>query len=169
MSRGSHTVRQSIEKLIKLPVIHAFLLGVIAQAIHLNMGQVYRDFIPNFRGAYVLLGSMLIGVALSELTRAHAEVSVMARAFAVRFIAWPVAVIGLIVLDQAYWHVFQGRTDIYQVMFLMSVVPIAANTVAYATFLKAEPERAAFIVFTSTIFAIGFIPVMTSFVLPHLV
>jgi predicted permease len=51
----------------------------------------------------------------------------------------------------------------------MAIVPIAANTVAYASFLKAEPERAALIVFTSTIFAIVYIPMMVSFVLPHLI
>jgi predicted permease len=169
ISRGTHTIRQSLNKLIRLPIVHAFLLGLVVQALSLDLGQVYRDFVPNFRGAYVLLGSMLIGVALSELTRAHAEMSTVIRSFLSRFVAWPAMMIAFILLDQHYLGLFEGRTDIYQVMFLMSVVPIAANTVAYATFLKAEPERAAFIVFSSTIFAIGFIPVMTSFVLPQLV
>lgn len=169
ISRGTHTVRESLEKLLRLPIVYAFLLGVFAQLLQLNMGQIYRDFVPNFRGAYVLLGSLLIGVALSELTRAHAEVSLMLRAFFTRFVVWPVISIAMILLDRTYFGVFAGRTDIYQVVFLMSVVPIAANTVAYATFLKSEPERAAFIVFTSTIFAIVFIPLMTSLVLPHVV
>jgi predicted permease len=169
ISRGTHTVTESLQKLLRLPIVYTFLLGIVAQATNFNMGQVYQDFVPNFRGAYVLLGSLLIGVALSELTRAHAELSTVVRSFLVRFVAWPAMMIGFILLDKAYFGLFEGRTDIYQVMFLMSIVPIAANTVAYATFMKAEPERAAFIVFSSTIFAIGFIPVMTSFVLPHLI
>lgn len=169
ISRGTHTVKESFEKLLRLPIVYAFLFGVCAQLLHLDMGQVYRDFVPNFRGAYVLLGSLLIGVALSELTRAHAELSLMLRAFFTRFLVWPVVSIGLILLDRYQLGIFMGRTDIYQVVFLMSIVPIAANTVAYATFLKSEPERAAFVVFTSTIFAIVFIPLMTSFVLPHVV
>lgn len=169
ISRGTHTVSESLQNLIRLPIVHAFLLGIVVQLLSFDIGQVYRDFVPNFRGAYVLLGSMLIGVALSELTRAHAEISTVVRSFVVRFVVWPAMMIAFILLDKAYFGLFDRRTDIYQVMFLMSIVPIAANTVAYATFLKSEPERAAFIVFTSTIFAIGFIPVMTSFVLPHLV
>lgn len=169
IAHGKYTIKESLMKLLSLPVVYAFLLGVVAQVTHFYMGSVYQGFVPNFRGAYVLLGSLLIGVALSEMNRSHAEVSLLVRSFFVRFVVWPSAMIVFIVLDQSKFGLFSGRTDIYQVLFLMSIVPLAANTVAYATFLKSEPERAAFIVFVSTIFAIVFIPLMTSFVLPAIV
>src|SRR5690606_25831099 len=101
-----------------------------------------------------------------ELNKSHIELGTITRAFIPKFVVWPALVIALILFDQQVTHLFVGRNDIYQVMFLMSIVPIAANTVAYATFLKTEPERAALIVFVSTIFAIVYIPLMTSFVLP---
>lgn len=169
IARGKNSFKESIMKLLKLPVLYAFFLAVIAQLVGLEMGQTYQDFVPNFRGAYVLLGSLLVGIALSELTKTHTEIGAIVRSFVPKFIVWPALVTVLILVDQGYIGLFEGRTDIYQVAFLMSIVPIAANTVAYATFLKAEPERAAFIVFTSTIFAIAYIPLMISFVLSRVV
>lgn len=169
VARGKHTFKESIQKLLKLPVLYAFAGGVIVQLLGINLGSVYANFVPNFRGAYVLLGSLLVGIALSELAKSHIELSTIIRSFVPKFVVWPLLVIGIILLDKNSLHLFSDRNDIYQVMFLMSIVPIAANTVAYAVFLKAEPERAAFIVFASTIFAIIYIPVMTSFVLPMIV
>lgn len=168
-ARGKHSMAESIKKLTRLPVLYAFLIGVIIQLSGLRLGAVYEGFVPNFRGAYVLLGSLLIGIALSELTKAHANINILLRSFIPKFLIWPLVVCVLIAIDKSYALVFINRSDIYQVMFLMSIVPIAANTVAYATFLKAEPERAAFTVFTSTIFAILYIPLMTSLILPYLV
>ncbi len=169
VARGKHTLKESVAKLLKLPILYAFIAGVIVQLLSVNLGDTYANFVPNFRGAYVLLGSLLVGIALSELTKSHMELSVIARSFIPKFVVWPLVTIALILIDKNYTNIFAERDDVYQVMFLMSIVPIAANTVAYATFLKAEPERAAFVVFASTIFAIIYIPIMTSFVLPAIV
>lgn len=49
---------------------------------------------------------------------------------------------------------------IYQIAFIESIVPLAANVVAIATLVDAEPEKAAFAVLLSTIFSLIFIPVM---------
>lgn len=169
IAKGEHGIKESLHKLLRLPVLYAFVAAVIIQQLNIKLGSVYADFIPNFRGAYVLLGSLLVGLALSELTKAHLDFRVIVRSFVPKFIVWPIVVIALISIDRQYTHLFINANGVYQVAFLMAIVPIAANTVAYASFLKAEPERAALIVFTSTIFAIVYIPMMVSFVLPHLI
>lgn len=67
---------------------------------------------------------------------------------------------GLILwVDTTYLHFCTPL--MHQVMFLLSIVPLAANTVALATELKAEPEKAATSVFFSTLFVLFYIPVMT--------
>ncbi len=169
ISKGKHSVKESLQKLVRLPIIYGFLLGVLAQQLNLQLGTTYTDFVPNFRGAYVLLGSLLVGIALSELTKAHMEIDAIKRSFISKFVVWPALVISLIMIDQNHTHLFLENPQVYQVAFLMSIVPIAANTVSYASFLKVEPQRAAFIVFSSTIFAIVYIPIMTSFVLPLII
>ncbi|MFO0971790.1 MAG: AEC family transporter [Candidatus Saccharimonadales bacterium] len=169
IAKGEHGIKDSLQKLVRLPILYAFVAAVIVQQLGVKLGSVYSDFVPNFRGAYVLLGSLLVGLALSELTRTHFDVRAIVRSFIPKFIVWPAIVSALIVVDRHYTHFFAQTHGVYQVAFLMAIVPIAANTVAYASFLKAEPERASLIVFASTIFAIAYIPLMTSFILPIIV
>jgi predicted permease len=45
------------------------------------------------------------------------------------------------------------------VLLVLSIVPIASNTVAFATKLRAHPEKAAFTVMLSTLVALVYIPV----------
>ena len=49
--------------------------------------------------------------------------------------------------------------DLYKVMFLFSIVPLAGNTVTLAVLLNAKPEKASFTVLLSTIISIIYIPV----------
>ena len=46
---------------------------------------------------------------------------------------------------------------------LLSIVPLAANTVELASLFKSQPEKAATAVLLSTIFALVYVPVMTTY------
>ena len=50
-------------------------------------------------------------------------------------------------------------------MILMSIVPLAANTIALASDLDVHPEEATIAVFLSTIFALFYIPFMVTFLM----
>lgn len=52
--------------------------------------------------------------------------------------------------------------DIYDVLFLMSIVPLAGNTVTLAILLKAKPEKASFTVLLSNLVSIIYIPLTLS-------
>jgi len=169
IANGKYGPKESLHKLLHLPILYAFLIGAAFQTLGLELGSIYNDFVPNFIGAYVLLGSLLVGLALSELTKTSFDLNAITRSFVAKFVLWPVVVTALILIDISYLEVFVGTENVYEVAFLMSIVPIAANTVAYASFLRAEPQKAALIVFTSTIFAIVYIPIMVSIVLPRII
>jgi predicted permease len=47
----------------------------------------------------------------------------------------------------------------------MSIVPLAANTIAIATELDVHPEESTIAVFLSTIFALFYIPLIITFFL----
>jgi predicted permease len=49
-------------------------------------------------------------------------------------------------------------------LFLISIVPIAADTVVFATEFKSHPQKVAITVFLSTIFALIYIPAILTFV-----
>jgi malate permease and related proteins len=50
--------------------------------------------------------------------------------------------------------------EIYKVIFLFSIVPLAGNTVTLAILLKAKPEKASFTVLLSTLISIVYIPIV---------
>lgn len=50
--------------------------------------------------------------------------------------------------------------EIYRVMFLFSIVPLAGNTVTLAVLLKAKPEKASFTVLLSTLVSVVYIPIV---------
>jgi predicted permease len=117
------------------------------------------DLATSVRGAYTVLGMMLIGLGMAGIKSFRMDWKFLAATFFAKFIVWPLVTGVIILFDLKYLHFFDS--DIHKVMFLLSVVPMAANTVALATELKAEPEKAATAVLLSTLFALGFIPVMT--------
>ncbi len=72
--------------------------------------------------------------------------------FIIKFIFWPLAMLFFIYLDKTYFNILND--DLYKVMFLFSIVPLAGNSVTLAILLNAEPEKTSL----STIISIAFIP-----------
>ena len=159
-ARGSHTVKDSIKRLLKLPTIYAFITGLIVNWLGIKFGHNYETFTKNFIGAYTVTGMMLIGLALSDMKSFKPDIRFVSLSLIAKFIVWPLMILIIIFIDQNFIHLFD--LSIYRIMMLMAVVPLAANTVAFATELKAQPEKASFAVFVSTIIALIYIPLLTA-------
>ncbi len=159
-AKGNYTAKQSLMKVIKLPTIYAFFLGLIFNALHINLGDIATTTIGNFKGAYTLLGMMMIGMGLSTIKIKDIDLKFISIAFFAKFIFWPAIMLGIIFLDKSFIHAY--TPEITNVLILISIVPLAANTVAVATELKVHPDKAAIAVFLSTLFALFYIPLMTS-------
>lgn len=141
---------------MRLPTLYAFFLGLAVNVLGISFGQIYTDIIISFRGAYTILGMMLIGLGLASFGKYSFDYVFLSLTFLAKFIIWPAVILLIIFLDTLFLHLY--TPEIHRVMVLMSIVPLAANTVAYATELKAQPEKASLAVFLSTIFALFYIP-----------
>ena len=53
--------------------------------------------------------------------------------------------------------------DIYRAFILLSIVPIAANTVIFATALDVHPDKVSSAVLFSTIFCLIYVPIVMVF------
>ncbi len=157
-ARGHHSMKESIEKVLKLPTLYAFVFAILLNVFGLKVGQQITDVALLFRGAYTVLGMMLIGMGFSSILKFTIDTKFLGFLFLMKFIAWPL-IIGIIIsIDSNFFHLF--TIEMYQVMILMSVVPLAANTVAFATELKTEPDKASIAVLLSTLFALFYIPLI---------
>jgi predicted permease len=103
---------------------------------------------------------MLVGLGVAELRTLRFDWRFISTAFVAKFIVWPVFVGAFLFADQNVFGLYDSRT--HQMMALISCTPLAANTVAFATLLKAEPEKAGVAVLLSTLFALFYIPLLAT-------
>lgn len=162
-ARGQHTVSESLRKTLRLPVLYAFLLGSFISLNHIALPAVLFEMINSFRGAYVVLGMMMIGLALSGMTRLSLDTGFTLLLFIARFVAWPMLAISLIWLDNHFLHLYGN--DLHRALLLFSFMPLAANSVAIASLLRCHPEKTATTVLLSTIFALFYIPYMVQWLM----
>jgi malate permease and related proteins len=156
VARGTHSIRQAVKKLLKLPAIYAFILGILLQKTGISFGSGYFDMAQMFKGAYSILGMMLIGIGLSALSDLRPRISTITLAFLGKFVIWPVLALGIVLADTHLFHLLAPQAQ--KVLVLLSLVPTAANTVAYATILGSDSHKAAIIVFFSTALSALLVP-----------
>jgi len=160
-AKGNFTVKQSLQKIMRLPLIYAFIIGVICNLLGITIPAEFESYTSQFKGAYGILGMMLIGMGLIGLKLkkgSDLDFKFISILFIVKFIFWPLAILTIIYLDKTFFMFL--NEDLYKVMFLFSIVPLAGNTVTLAVLLNAKPEKASFTVLLSTIVSIIYIPIV---------
>jgi len=158
-AKGSFTARQSIIKVLKLPLLYAFIAGLSFNLVGFRTPEVIVPYFENLKWAYGILGMMMLGMGMKgfnlheDFDKKYIRIS-----YFFKFIFWPVVVLAIIFVDKTFINFL--NEEIYKVMFLFSIVPLAGNTVTLAVLLKAKPEKASFTVLLSTIVSVIYIPVM---------
>lgn len=158
VARGKHSKRESLKRLLKLPTIYAFIIALSLNLLGFKFGNIFEGVTYFFQLAYTLLGMMIIGLGIASMLKIEFDFKFISVAFLARFIVWPAIVLIAIIIDNNFLHFYS--VEAYKIMTLMSIVPLAANTVSYATLLKVHPEKAAMAVLSSTVFALFYIPLM---------
>ncbi|MFP3977404.1 AEC family transporter [Marinobacter sp. KMM 10035] len=159
-ARGRHDLKDSLLRVVKLPSVYAFLVAVVLNLTEIGIPEVFVPLFDNLRGAYSILGMMIIGMSISSFRGLAGNMRFTALAFFGKFVAWPVLATVFWWLDSQFLGVYEPA--VHKAIFLISITPIAANTVVIATLLDTSPRQAAGTVMLSTLFALVFIPVMIS-------
>ncbi len=157
-ARSHFDVRQSINKLIKFPGIYAMAAGFAVNASGVELPDLFWDYWTHFKGAYVVVGMMIIGAALAGIDKFVFGPRFIAFVFVGKFIMFPLCAYAFIIMDQNITHWLSPQ--IHQLVMMMAIVPPAANVAAYATQMNMEPEKAATTILIGTIFALFYIPCM---------
>jgi malate permease and related proteins len=165
---GNFTIKDSIKKTLSLPTIYFFVLGLILNAgfdLYNNLPTmwgidfraIYDSMAKDLRGTYALIGMMFLGFSIAELKHFKIDWKFVSLTFLAQFLVWPIVTLALLTINKNYLHFYTDQTTI-NVIFLLSLIPIGVNLVAFATQLKIQPEKATITILLSTIFAIFYVP-----------
>ncbi len=157
-ARSSFTVRQSFIKLARFPGIYAMIAGFAWNFSGADFPDLLISYWTHFKGAYVIIGMMIIGAAMAKIDHFVFGWRFTALTFAGKFIVFPALTFAYIWLDQTFFHMLSA--ELYNVMMMMAIVPPAANIAAFAAQMNMEPEKAATTILIGTIFALVYIPAM---------
>ncbi len=161
--KGKFTFKDSINRLIRLPAIYAFVIGIIVNILGFKFNTDVNAMLDRFNSAYSILGMMIIGMGVAQITAFEFDGKFIGMAFFAKFVSWPILVGAIVIIDKLTFHFFTPQ--IYSIMLLISVVPMSANSVAYATLFKIHPEKVALAVILSAVFALIYVPLVLALVL----
>lgn len=151
---------ESILKVVKLPILNGFLLGCLFSFAGFTLPDFLDDFIYNMRGAFSILGMVMVGLALSALKKFEIDIKFTLATFMAKFLFYPLGVNIFILLDKFVlgWY----DENYYNALRLLSNAPMAANVIVIASLQKFYPEKVATTVFLSLLFGVVYIPVMVT-------
>jgi len=158
LAKGTHGPTECLKKLFLMPSLYAALLALSITYFHIPMPEVFTEFMCHIKGTYTVLGMMTVGLGLAALHHLELDLKFLGVTFLSKFILWPAIVLGLIFIDAHWLHIYS--TDIHNALILLSIVPMAVNTVIIAAVVKAHPEKAATAVLLSTFIALLYVPLM---------
>lgn len=159
-ARGRYDLKAALWRVVKLPSVYAFLAAVFLNLSGIRIPDMFVPLFDNLRGAYSVLGMMIIGMSITSFRGLAGNIRFTGLAFFGKFVVWPLVAILFWWLDANVLGIYEPA--VHKAMFLISITPIAANTVVIATLLETSPRQAAGTVLLTTLFALMFIPVMIS-------
>lgn len=160
MARGKYSSKDALVQVSRLPMLYAFLAGLLLNELGYKFPDEFRTFGADMKGAYVVLGMMVIGLGLSTVRSFDLNTKFISVLLSAKFIAAPIMILLLIYSDQYYFHLFSEQTHL--AMLLLAFVPPAANTVVFASIHECHPEETATAILIGTIIGMFYMPAMLS-------
>ena len=147
------TVGDSFRKVIRMPVIHGALAGILFQLLDLQIPPSFMEAISLIADASIPTVMLVLGMQLAVIAN---------KRVAYRYVAW-VAVIRMAVsplLAALIVSFMPISTLLKQVLIIQAAMPAAANTTMFAIQFGTEPDLVSFTTLITTILSIATIPVV---------
>lgn len=158
-SRGRSTIKESLIKVVKIPAFYVFIFALILRWLDIKLNQSLLSSMSGFKGAYSILGMLIIGITLSKIKSIVIDIKYISLSLIWKFIVWPA--VGFIIV---YTHSFDFTYIEKSVVLLMCSVPMAGNVVIISNDLGVHPEKAATAVMVSTLLAVLSVPIALAFI-----
>ena len=157
-ARNHSSVKDSLRKVVRLPHIYAVAAGLLVNVSGAELPAVFYSYWDKFVGSWIIFGMMIMGATLARIPSFSVNWPLLGSVLAAKFIVWPLCMFGFILLDQTVLQIFTEQ--VHTMMMVLSLVPMAVNTVAFAIKLDLKAGDAAIAVLISTLIAIFYLPLV---------
>lgn len=147
-AKGKSNVKHSLLSVLKMPITHAAVIGILWQQFSMPMPENIFKVITWVGDASIPTVMLALGMQLAEIRPKNLERGKIVLAIFIRLVISPVIA----------WTIslFLGVPDVLaKVMIISAAMPSAAFTTMYALQYNSEPDLVSSITFISTIFSIG--------------
>lgn len=158
-AKGSLNVKESIFKVVKMPILYAAFIGIVFKYLDIQFNDVLLSFLANFKGAYSVLGMMTIGITIAKFSKIEVDWLFSALSLTWKHLIYPI--VGILI----FMFIIPVDKQILQIIALMVATPMAGNVVVISNTLGLHPEKAATSVMLSTMLALVTVPIALYFVI----
>lgn len=155
-ARGSSegaSKRVVFEKVLKMPVVHGALLGIIFQVVHITLPSQLLTCMKLVGDASIPTVMIILGMQLAVISLKDFKISKVGLAIILRLFISP-----LVAVLITSFLPFDGVTR--QILIILAAMPTAANTTLMAVQFNTKPSLVSSATFLSTILSIITLPIL---------
>lgn len=150
------TLRQSAQRVIRMPLIYAAFLGIGFQLIAVPVPTAIMEAISLVADASIPTVMLVLGMQLAAISRKKVAYRYVSAVSIIRMVASPLIAVGILY--------FMPVNDLLKaVIIVQASMPAAANTTMLALQFGTEPDLVSFTTFFTTLISIITIPVVLFF------
>lgn len=150
------TLRQSFQRVIRMPLIYAAFLGIGLQLVSITIPTPLMEGIGLVADASIPTVMLVLGMQLAAISRTRVAYRYVSAVSIIRMVASPLIAIGILY--------FMPINDLLKsVIIVQSAMPAAANTTMFALQFGTEPDLVSFTTFFTTLVSILTIPIVLFF------
>ncbi len=166
-ARGTLSRSEALMRFAKIPTLYCAVLGFLLNYLGWSMPSFLNDMMTNCKGTYILLGSMMVGIATADVKLGNSirlirkDARYLAVIAIMKFGVWPAIIMMLVTIDEHVTHLY--NVEIYNILELIAIIPMSQTNIILGPILNYTPERSARVslsVLVNTYLAALYVPII---------
>ena len=147
------SLKDSLQRVIRMPVIHGALLGIVLQLLSVNIPITFMEAVSLIADASIPTVMLVLGMQLAVITRKKVAYRYVSSVTIIRMIVSPILAIIIV-------SFLPISSLLKNVLIIQAAMPAAANTTMFAIQFGTEPDLVSFTTLVTTILSIVTIPIV---------
>ncbi len=148
--------KDKLTAVLKMPLIYAFLIGLIFNALDIRLFNGFDNLFAQMRSAYLVLGMMILGLSLSSVRVVDTGKLFIIFFLLSKTIISPLIMMIIIIADKFLFHIYD--LEMYKIFLMLSTLPPGVNALNFSVLYRFKPGKFAVGMLISTIIATIYIP-----------